>query len=140
MTSLSSQSPLSVVPIAPQYLSLVRAFSPVMSIHTHTKHTNLLMPYPCACACAHPFDCGAAFDKGKPGGPRTCICISPARFSPWPGINNYPMLYKSMIMRFSSGNLRANMQIYKQHGGEVKVHVELMLEVYEHADLQAGRP
>lgn len=31
-------------------------------------------------------------------------------------VNNYPMLYKSMIMRFTSGNLRANMQIYKQYG------------------------
>ena len=31
-------------------------------------------------------------------------------------VNSYPMLYKSMIMRFSSGNLRANMQIYKQYG------------------------
>ena len=30
-------------------------------------------------------------------------------------VNNYPMLYKSMVMRFSSGNLRANMQIYKQY-------------------------
>ena len=31
-------------------------------------------------------------------------------------VNSYPMLYKSMIMRFTSGNLRANMQIYKQYG------------------------
>ena len=29
-------------------------------------------------------------------------------------VNNYPMLYKTMVMRFTSGNLRANMQIYKQ--------------------------
>jgi len=31
-------------------------------------------------------------------------------------VNNFPMLYKTKIMRFTSGNLRANMQIYKQHG------------------------
>jgi len=31
-------------------------------------------------------------------------------------VNGYPMLYKTMIMRFTSGNLRANMQVYKQYG------------------------
>ncbi len=31
-------------------------------------------------------------------------------------VNGYPMLYKTKIMRFTSGNLRANMQIYKQYG------------------------
>ena len=31
-------------------------------------------------------------------------------------INNYPMIYKSMIMSLKGGNLRANMQIYKQSG------------------------
>mmetsp|Transcript_57688 Transcript_57688/g.101012 ORF Transcript_57688/g.101012 Transcript_57688/m.101012 type:complete len:241 (+) Transcript_57688:62-784(+) len=31
-------------------------------------------------------------------------------------LNNYPMLYKSMVMRFGSGNLRANMMIYKEAG------------------------
>ena len=31
-------------------------------------------------------------------------------------INNYPMIYKSMIMSLNGGNLRANMQIYKQSG------------------------
>lgn len=30
-------------------------------------------------------------------------------------VNNFPMFYKTMIMRFTSGNLRANMQIYKQY-------------------------
>lgn len=28
-------------------------------------------------------------------------------------LNNYPMLYKNMVMRLDSGNLRANMMIYK---------------------------
>lgn len=28
-------------------------------------------------------------------------------------VNNYPMLYKNMVMRMNSGNLRANMMIYK---------------------------
>eukprot|EP00930_Biecheleria_cincta_P038596 TRINITY_DN26509_c0_g1_i1.p1 TRINITY_DN26509_c0_g1~~TRINITY_DN26509_c0_g1_i1.p1 ORF type:complete len:243 (+),score=38.22 TRINITY_DN26509_c0_g1_i1:199-927(+) len=31
-------------------------------------------------------------------------------------INNYPMLYKNMVMRMNSGNLRANMMFYKQAG------------------------
>jgi len=31
-------------------------------------------------------------------------------------VNSYPMFYKSMVMRFLSGNLRANMAIYKQTG------------------------
>eukprot|EP00928_Gymnodinium_smaydae_P031289 TRINITY_DN23003_c0_g2_i1.p1 TRINITY_DN23003_c0_g2~~TRINITY_DN23003_c0_g2_i1.p1 ORF type:complete len:234 (+),score=47.74 TRINITY_DN23003_c0_g2_i1:69-770(+) len=35
-------------------------------------------------------------------------------------INNYPMLYKSMVMRFGSGNLRANMMIYKEAGSDEK--------------------
>lgn len=35
-------------------------------------------------------------------------------------VNSYPMLYKSMVMRFSSGNLRANMQIYKAAGGSAE--------------------
>merc|ERR1712046_290290 len=33
-------------------------------------------------------------------------------------VNNYPMLYKTMLMRFGSGNLRANMMIYKQAGSK----------------------
>eukprot|EP00413_Alexandrium_margalefii_P048040 CAMPEP_0204590872 /NCGR_PEP_ID=MMETSP0661-20131031/50037_1 /ASSEMBLY_ACC=CAM_ASM_000606 /TAXON_ID=109239 /ORGANISM="Alexandrium margalefi, Strain AMGDE01CS-322" /LENGTH=237 /DNA_ID=CAMNT_0051600941 /DNA_START=58 /DNA_END=771 /DNA_ORIENTATION=+ len=33
-------------------------------------------------------------------------------------LNNYPMLYKSMVMRFRSGNLRANMLIYKVVTGQ----------------------
>lgn len=33
-------------------------------------------------------------------------------------INNYPMLYKTMVMRFGSGNLRANMMIYKTAGSD----------------------
>jgi len=35
-------------------------------------------------------------------------------------VNNYPMLYKTMVMRFGSGNLRANMMIYKSAGGDAK--------------------
>lgn len=35
-------------------------------------------------------------------------------------INNYPMLYKTMLMRFGSGNLRANMMIYKSAGSNDK--------------------
>ena len=31
-------------------------------------------------------------------------------------VNNYPVIYKSMIMSLKGGNLRANMQIYKQSG------------------------
>eukprot|EP00747_Dinoflagellata_sp_TGD_P162207 gnl/TRDRNA2_/TRDRNA2_179550_c0_seq1.p1 gnl/TRDRNA2_/TRDRNA2_179550_c0~~gnl/TRDRNA2_/TRDRNA2_179550_c0_seq1.p1 ORF type:complete len:283 (+),score=35.62 gnl/TRDRNA2_/TRDRNA2_179550_c0_seq1:91-849(+) len=33
-------------------------------------------------------------------------------------LNNYPMCYKSMCMRIDSGNLRANMMIYKQAGAQ----------------------
>jgi uncharacterized membrane protein YecN with MAPEG domain len=31
-------------------------------------------------------------------------------------VNNYPMLYKNMVMRMKSGNLRANMMFYKEAG------------------------
>ena len=43
-------------------------------------------------------------------------------------INTYPMLYKSMIMRFTSGNLRANMQIYKQTGAAAAEAGYVLLE------------
>lgn len=33
-------------------------------------------------------------------------------------LNNYPMLYKNMVMRQGSGNLRANMMIYKEAGSK----------------------
>jgi len=33
-------------------------------------------------------------------------------------LNNYPMMYKTMVMRTGSGNLRANMMIYKEAGGK----------------------
>merc|ERR1712154_340552 len=35
-------------------------------------------------------------------------------------VNQYPMLYKTMVMRFGSGNLRANMMIYKAAGSNEK--------------------
>lgn len=31
-------------------------------------------------------------------------------------VNDYPMLYKNMVMRMNSGNLRANMMFYKEAG------------------------
>jgi len=33
-------------------------------------------------------------------------------------LNNYPMMYKTMVMRQGSGNLRANMMIFKEAGGK----------------------
>ena len=33
-------------------------------------------------------------------------------------VNQYPMLYKHKVMRLSSGNLRANMMIYKELGAK----------------------
>jgi len=33
-------------------------------------------------------------------------------------LNNYPMMYKTMIMRQNSANLRANMMFYKEAGGK----------------------
>lgn len=33
-------------------------------------------------------------------------------------INQFPMIYKHMLMRMNSGNLRANMMIYKQLGAK----------------------
>ena len=32
-------------------------------------------------------------------------------------VNQFPMVYKHMLMRLSSGNLRANMMIYKELPG-----------------------
>mmetsp|Transcript_110659 Transcript_110659/g.219967 ORF Transcript_110659/g.219967 Transcript_110659/m.219967 type:complete len:228 (+) Transcript_110659:82-765(+) len=44
-------------------------------------------------------------------------------------VNNYPMFYKGMVMRFNSGNLRANMMIYKAVGSDEKApHVVLETE------------
>ncbi|CAE8693060.1 unnamed protein product, partial [Polarella glacialis] len=43
-------------------------------------------------------------------------------------LNNYPVLYKNMVMRFSSGNLRANMMIFKEDGKEGAPYVVLETE------------
>mgnify|MGYP003320766721 CR=1 FL=1 len=49
-------------------------------------------------------------------------------------INTYPMMYKHMIMRTTSGNLRANMMIYKQSGVDASKsgYVAVPLEEEEH--------
>eukprot|EP00931_Biecheleriopsis_adriatica_P079407 TRINITY_DN52805_c0_g1_i1.p1 TRINITY_DN52805_c0_g1~~TRINITY_DN52805_c0_g1_i1.p1 ORF type:complete len:242 (-),score=53.22 TRINITY_DN52805_c0_g1_i1:45-770(-) len=43
-------------------------------------------------------------------------------------VNNYPMLYKNMVMRQNSGNLRANMMIYKEAGAANAPYVVLETE------------
>jgi|TARA_B100000459_G_scaffold143296_1_gene104745 uncharacterized membrane protein YecN with MAPEG domain len=43
-------------------------------------------------------------------------------------INTYPMMYKHMIMRTTSGNLRANMMIYKQSGVDASKSGYVLLE------------
>jgi len=43
-------------------------------------------------------------------------------------INTYPMFYKTMVMRFTSGNLRANMQIYKRAGKDANEDGYVVLE------------
>jgi len=64
----------------------------------------------------------ALYDKNMAGlvdGERGYLYAAAVVFSflvSW--LNNYPMLYKSMVMRMGSGNLRANMMIYKTAGAE----------------------
>merc|ERR1711904_683417 len=43
-------------------------------------------------------------------------------------VNNYPMLYKGVVMRLDSANLRANMMIYKEAGKANAPYVVLETE------------
>ena len=54
-------------------------------------------------------------------------------------INTYPMMYKHMIMRTTSGNLRANMMIYKQSGVDASKSVRL-LETQTNGLVQPRQP